>query len=335
VNISGGLRRAGVSAVMAALAAVAASGCGGQTTSPGAAALVGEERISVETLQHTVDAALADPAAQASIGDDRAKFTRTELGRLISNLIVASAAAAHGIAVTTSELDDQVQSFAQQAGGMDQLLQQAAGQGIPGNELRSFIRYYVLQNKLADALVADTPVSQAELQKAYDANLDQYDQVHSAHILVDDKKTADSILAQVRRNPSRFAALAARFSTDTSNKDNGGDLGFAGRGQFVAPFSDAIFAAKPDTFLEVHTEFGWHVVHVIERKRTSLAEATPELKTNLLQQTRDRLLSETLSAEARRLGIHVNPRFGRWDGRQGAVVPLSGRDAVSSPSPAA
>lgn len=334
MNVSAGLARAGVSTVIAALAAVAASGCADQTTSPGAAALVGGDRISVETLQHAVDTALADPAAKASIGD-RAEFTRTELGRLISNRIVASAAAAHGITATTSEVDDQVQTFAQQAGGMDQLLQQAAGQGIPANELRSFIRFYVLQNKLADALVADQPVSEEELQKAYDANIDSYDQVHSAHILVADKKTADSILAQVRRDPSKFKSLAARFSTDTSNKDNGGDLGFAGRGQFVAPFSQAIFSAKPGSFVEVHTEFGWHVVHVIERKRTSLAEATPELKTNLLQQTRDRLLSETLAAESRRLEIHVNPRFGRWDGKQGAVVPLSGRDAVSSPSPAA
>jgi foldase protein PrsA len=332
VKVHGIPGRARAGALLAALAVLGVSAC---DTSPGAAALVGDHRISTEALQDAVNAALDDPAAQASIGADRAGFARTELSRLISNEIVAAAAAAHGVTVTTSEIDSQIGSFAQQAGGMDQLAQQAAGQGIPRDELRTFIRYYVLENKLADALVADTPVSRADLERAYQENINSYDQVHSAHILVADKKTADSILAQVRRDPKRFAALAAKYSTDTSNAQDGGDLGFAGRGDFVPEFSDAIFSAKPGTFLEVHTQFGWHVVHVIERQRTSLAEATPELKGTLLQQTRDQLLAEALQAAARRLGVHVNPRYGRWDGTQGQVVPAGQRGAVSSPSPTA
>src|SRR5206468_5390861 len=101
---------------------------------------------------------------------------------------------------------------------------------------------------------------------------------HSAHILVKDKATADKILAQVRANPSRFAALAAKYSQDTSNKNSGGDLGFAGHGQFVKEFSDAIFAAKPGAFVEVHSQFGWHVVHEIARKTVPLEKAAPQLK---------------------------------------------------------
>jgi foldase protein PrsA len=260
-------------------------------------------------------------------------FTRTELGRLINNHIIAAAAAAHGITVSQADVDKQLNEFAQQAGGTAQLLQQAEQSGIPRDELSSFTRYYVLQQKLADALVADVPVSQSQLEAAYQQSIDNYDQVHSAHILVKTKAEADSILAQVRANPSSFAKLAAQHSLDTSNKDNGGDLGFAGEGQFVPSFSHAIFAAKPGTFIEVHSKFGWHVVHVIAHKRVSLEQATPELKTTILKDTRDKLLQEALTAEAHKLGVHVNPRFGAWDYAQGTVVAPTLKGAVSSPSP--
>jgi len=75
----------------------------GCRTSPGAAALVGDDRISTETLQSQVQQALADPQAEAALGNDRAAFARTELGRLINNAIVASAAARHHITVSQSK----------------------------------------------------------------------------------------------------------------------------------------------------------------------------------------------------------------------------------------
>jgi foldase protein PrsA len=317
----------------AAVSLAVVIGVSGCNTSPGAAALVGDHRISTDTLQAEVNRALADPQAEAQLGADRASFTRTQLGRLIHNRIVATAAAAHHVTVTPADIDTQIASFAQQAGGMAQLLQQAAQGGVPKGELRDFIRFYVMEQKLADALVADVPVSQSDLRAAYQQNIDQYDQVHSAHILVKTKGQAESILAQVRNDPSQFAALAAKFSSDTSNKDSGGDLGFAGRGQFVPEFSDAIFAAKPGSFIVVHSQFGWHVVHVIEHRTVSLAKAAPELKTTLLKDARDRLLATTEQAQAKRLGIHVNPRYGRWDPSKGDVVAIGAKQEVSSPSP--
>ena len=318
--------------VVSAAAVAVLAGCGNSSSSPGAAAIVGSQRISTDTLQKTVNLALRNPQAQAKLGSDRARFVRDELGRLINNDVIAAAAAAHGVTVSNTEIDTQISQFAQQAGGEAQLEQSAAQNGVPKEELRTFIRFYVLQQKLADKLVADVPVTQAQLQAAYEQNRDQFDQVHSAHILVKDKKTADRILAQVRSNPGSFAALASRYSQDTSNKNSGGDLGFAGHGQFVKEFSDAIFAAKPGSFIEVHSQFGWHVVHVIARKTVTLAQATPQLKTQLLKTQRDALLKKALADQAKKLGVHVNPRYGKWDAQNGQVVPLSGKNDVSSPS---
>jgi foldase protein PrsA len=304
-------------------------------TSPGAAALVGDERISTTTLQDEVNRALSLPNVQPQLSADRVGFTRSELARLVTNFIVAAAARDHHLTVTPADVERQMNEFAQQAGGTAQLFQQAEESGIPRKELTIFTRYYVLQQKLADELVANVPVSEAQLRAAYQKNIDQYNQVHSAHILVKSKSLADTILAKAQQDPSSFAKLAAQYSTDTSNKNNGGDLGFAGRGQFVPDFSKAIFAAKPGSFIEVHSQFGWHVVHVIAHRVVTLAQATPQLKTTLLQDTRDKLLAQALTDEGKKLGVHINPRYGRWNYASQTIEGVPLKDQVSVPSPSA
>jgi len=322
--------RVAVAVVGALTVGAGASAC---TSSPGAAAIVGSSRISVATLQTAVDHALADPQAEQQLGQDRAKFTREQLGRLINNVLIANIAAHDGITATRADVDQQLAQFAQSAGGEKQLEQQAAASGVPVKDLRTFIRYYVLQQKIADRLVADVTISDADLQAAYRKNIDQYDQVDSAHILVTTKALADSLLAQVKAKPSSFAALAKRYSTDPGSKTKGGELGFQPASGLVKPFADAIFAAKPGTFLEVHSQFGWHVVHVIAHRTTPLAEVADQLKAQILQPKREQLLLGALSAESRKEGVHVSPRYGTWNSANGTVAPPSAKDELSSPAP--
>ena len=317
----------------AAAAVLAAAGLAGCTTSPGAAAIVGGDRISAETLQATVNRALADPAAQQQLGQDRAGFVRNELSRLITNVIVARAASDQHIVVSNTDIDHELDNLAQQAGGPQQLEQAASASGVPKQDLRTFIRYFVMQQKLGDSLAANVNVSDADLQAEYQKNIDKYDLVDSAHILLKTKAEADRVLAQVQKNPSSFAGLAAKLSLDTGSKANGGELGLQPHSQFVKPFADAIFAAKPGSFIEVHSQFGWHVVHVIAHKTTPLSEVAPELKASLLGPKRQALLQQQLSAVAKRLGVHVNPRYGRWDTAADKVVPVPDKDGLSSPAP--
>jgi foldase protein PrsA len=317
----------------AAALVVLAGGLAGCNTSPGAAAVVGGDRISTQTLQDTVNRALKDPSAQQQLGQDRGAFVRSELARLITNVIVERAAADEGVTVTNADIDRELDSLAQQAGGRKQLIEAASSRGVPEPDLREFIRHFVMQQKLGDKLVAGVAVSQSDLQAAYQQQIDQYDQVDSAHILLKTKAEADQVLAQVRKTPSSFAALAAAKSLDTGSKANGGELGFQPHSQFVKEFADAIFAAKPGTFLEVHTKFGWHVVHVIAHRTTSLAEATPQLKTSLLEPKRQQLLTQELSAVAKKVGVHVNPRYGSWDPAGAKIVAPSDKGGLSSPAP--
>jgi parvulin-like peptidyl-prolyl isomerase len=319
--------------LMAAVLGATVVGVAGCNTSPGAAALVGSQRISAQTLQDTVNRALADPAAQQQVGQNRADFVRSELSRLITNVVVAKAAADNGVSVSNADIETELRNLAQQAGGQAQLVQAASAAGIPEQDLRNFVRFFVMQQKLGAKLASGVNVSDAQLQSEYNKNLDKYDQVDAAHILLKTKAQAEKVLAQVRSNPALFPVLAARLSLDTGSKANGGDLGFQPHSQFVKPFADAIFAAKPGSIFVVHTQFGWHVVHVLAHRKTSLAEATPELKASLLQPQQKALLQQELEKVARQLGIHVSPRYGHWDYKQDKVVATPGGSDLSSPAP--
>jgi parvulin-like peptidyl-prolyl isomerase len=298
------------------------------STSPGAAATVGGDRISTAHLQAEVTAALANPQAAQQVGSNRAAFARELLAKMISDDVVAGIAKARHVTVTSNEVAAQTQAFIRQAGSLKTLQAQAAQGGIPPSRLPAFIRAFTLQQQVEDSIIRTLPVTQAQLQQAYDANKDSYDQVHAAHILVKTKSLATRLLAQVKQDPSRFAALAAKYSIDTGSKDQGGDLGFTSRSKVVASFGTAIFTHPVGSFVIAHSKFGYHVIHIIAHRVQSLASVTPQLKAGIFASQRTALLGKAVVAESRRLGVHVSPRYGTWNAAKQAVIAT--KDPVSS-----
>jgi parvulin-like peptidyl-prolyl isomerase len=314
--------------VLAAAAVAALPLLSACSTSPGSAATVGGQRISTAHLQAGVTAALANPQAAQQIGSNRAVFVRELLANMISDDVVADIAKARHVTLTSAAVAAQTQAFVQQAGSLAKLRLQAAQGGVPPSQLPAYIRAFTLEQRVEDSLIDALPVSQARLQQAYNANRDKYDQVHAAHILVKSKPLATHLLALVKADPSRFAALAAKYSIDTGSKDNGGDLGFESRSAVVKSFGTAIFTARPGSFVLAHSKFGYHVIHVIAHRVQSLASVTPELKAGIFAAQRTAVLGKAIVAESRRIGVHVSPRYGRWDAAKQTVDPV--KDSISS-----
>ena len=271
----------------------------------GAAALVADQRISTEQVSAAVGRVLEARGGQFSGPADTAELQRQQLGRLINADVLAAAAREKGVTVSSSEVDARLAQFRDRFGGQRELEQQAARVGVARGQLRDFVRDLVLSDKLGTALLSGASVQQ----------------VRAAHILVKDKATADRLAAAVRQDPARFAALARQFSIDAGSKDRGGDLGYQTRGAFVPAFSDALFTGKRGDVVVVHTEFGWHVVRILDR-RTVRPEQLPAAEAaQVFAQERTNQVAALLTSTARRLGVTVNPRFGHWDGRTLTVAP--------------
>ena len=137
------------------------------------------------------------------------------------------------------------------------------------------IQYLVLD---IEALKKDVKFSDEDLQNYYKENASRYgvpEERRASHILikVDPKASAEErakakakaeeILAQVRKNPADFAALAKKNSQDEGSAANGGDLDFFSRGAMVKEFDAAVYAMKQGEISNlVETDFGYHIIEL-------------------------------------------------------------------------
>ena len=313
---------------VAGVSALALTACT-STVRTGAAAVVGDERITSTRLQQVVDRGVAGAPDHRAPGPDAVAYSRSVLLRLITHDVLVVAARDEHVSVDAGQVDATQDRIATQLGGPQQLQAKAAESGIAPADLRQTLSDITLRDALADRLTADLPVDEAKLRAAYQAGIAGYDRVHSAHILVATKALAVSLLGRAKADPASFAALAATYSTDQGSKDKGGDLGFQGRGALAKQFETAIFTHPPGSFVIARTSFGYHVIHVIERQTASFEQVRPDLRRGLLGQQRLDAVNALLATTARRLGVRVNPRYGRWDAT--ALKVVAATSPVSAP----
>lgn len=121
--------------------------------------------------------------------------------------------------------------------------------GYSQSDLRALIGRQALRQKVYDAITKDVPATA--------------EQVWARHILVATEDEAKKVEERLK-NGEKFDDLAKELSTDTSNKDKGGDLGWFTKGKMVEAFETEAFKLKAgETSQPVKTSFGYHVIQVL------------------------------------------------------------------------
>jgi foldase protein PrsA len=282
------------------VAALLVAGCGGgggtKSVPPNAIAIVGADTITKQQYNDLLTAARSQYKAQKKtfpkVGTTAYRsLSDSAVTYLVQESELEQRAGELGVAVTAKDIDKQITQIKKQYfGGSDTKYRaQLKAQGLTEAQLRLDLHAQILAEKLYDKVTAHVKVSDAAVKSYYQQNKSQYTTQASRdvrHILVSSKKKADDLETQLKKGAD-FAALAKKYSTDTTSAKNGGDLGAISKGQTVASFDKAAFSLKTNEISKpVHSTYGWHIIQALgpvkPAKVTPLESVAASIRTNLL-----------------------------------------------------
>lgn len=315
--------------VLAAVVMLSAGACG-KAFEP-SAAVVGDSEIRASEIDAAVDEfSHSEAFAAAAQGGDKSTvlkdFERNYLGLLIRIAVLEPEAEARNISVTEDDIDAQIEEikggFPDETGFEDALKQQ----GLTMSTLRPYVYQSELEARLRADVTVEMDLNDEAIKEYYNDNIDDYTEVRSSHILVEDNQTAAALSEQLQQAPADelpdlFAELAREHSIDTTSGEDGGDLGFSNYGEFVKPFADALRRLEVgEVSPPVRTEFGTHLIYLSARRVTPLAEVQDQIVAQLTTQQQDEAWLSWVSERYAAAEVSVNPRYGEFDPESQLIV---------------
>jgi foldase protein PrsA len=128
--------------------------------------------------------------------------------------------------------------------------------GFTVEDLRAIFEVQILAEKLQEEVTADL--------------IPFKDEVWARHILVDTEEDAQEVLAALDSGES-FHDLAAEYSVDDSNSQEGGNLGWFDTEMMVPEFTEAAFSLEKGEISDpIKTDFGYHIIQVISKRESQI-----------------------------------------------------------------
>jgi len=230
---------------------------------------------------------------------------------LITNKLLVAKAEIDSILVEDGQVDQELNSrmalIINQVGSEDEI-EKYYNKTIAEfkKELFDDIKEQLIVRKMRQEILADVVVSPEEVKDFYESvprdSLPYFStQVKVSQIVKvpevgkEQKDKTRGELLKIRDkilNGESFEILATLNSQDPGSAQNGGNLGFVGRGTFQPEFEAAVFKLKEgEISMPVETEFGFHLIQLIE-KRGNLFNSRhillqPEFSDSDIQRTKD------------------------------------------------
>lgn len=148
--------------------------------------------------------------------------------------------------------------------------------GLNEKDIQKLYRVQLISQKVYELITADIPTEE--------------EQLWARHILVATAEEAQDVLKRLH-NGEDWTTIAAEVSTDTSNKDRGGDLGWFGKNAMVTEFESAAFELEIGEISDpVETRFGFHIIQL-------LGKEVREIESSKLDQNKQQFFNEWLTQE--------------------------------------
>lgn len=254
--------------------------------------------------------AVKDRIPAKNVKDYQQNVRKRIVEGFVSRTLLAEEIERKKITVSNQELTDEINKIKlnlPQGVTIEALMKK---NNISKEKMNEDIRFSTQINKLVLASVkGKMKPNDKEIGDFYQKNKEKFnlpESVHARHILIaksssdDDKikkekKEKAESLRQKLMEGADFADLAAKNS-DCPSKQNGGDLGVFARGQMVKPFDDAAFAQKVnDIGPVVETDFGYHIIQVLEHKQAQAMALDEAVKGRIASILEQRKLQETFT----------------------------------------
>jgi peptidyl-prolyl cis-trans isomerase C len=220
---------------------------------------------------------------------------------MIGRILLVEQAAKMKVVVPPAEVEAEIEKIKARFPDEKVFISTLAQDGITPEALKKQISEGLLIQKVMEKNIVDSEVKAADVKGFYESNPQFFktpEQVKASHILMkvkEDGSDKDAVTAQLKELKAEaekdgdFAELAKKHSQGPS-ADNGGDLGFFGKGQMVPAFEKSAFTMKDNEVSDViETQFGLHILKVYERRAggvTPFAEVKEKIEGHLNNQNK-------------------------------------------------
>jgi peptidyl-prolyl cis-trans isomerase C len=168
---------------------------------------------------------------------------------------------------------------------------------------KAILTQMAIQNTISNITINDY-----DIEEYYNNNksfFDEGEQVSARHILVDSLDKAQEVIAAIN-NGMDFGEAARKYSSCPS-KEQGGSLGYFGRGMMVPEFEDAAFILEKGKLSEpVKTQFGYHLILVDDKTEPSVKsfeEVKDMIRTQLIQDKQNNAYANAVNGLEKKYGV--------------------------------
>lgn len=227
------------------------------------------------------------------------QYGATVLDTLISDKVIELEAKKKDVTVSKKAIQSQLDTLATQYGSEEALESALASNNMTLSDAKKSIKTYLLTKKLIEPTL---DITESELKSYFKENKDSYNQaaqVKASHILLNDKKTANTVLAKLN-DGGDWDKLAKKYSQDSSNASDGGNLGYFVKSDMDEDFADAAFSLKVgETSKVVKSSYGYHIIKITGKKaakEANYADVKDQVKAAVMEQKINENYSSWLSS---------------------------------------